>query len=132
MKNTLANFASKCVNAYKDYATTLNNISEELGLQNKVASLSNCAVADELTHTIRNIAYAGREPNHETICKYLKQAIEDLASGMDTADVLGKYDGILYNLRNPKSEYRGYRAKILIIDDLCDINKEELKEILKE
>lgn len=95
MKNTLASFASKCLNTYKDYATTLNNISEELGLQNKVASLSNCAVADELTYTIRKIAYAGREPNHETICKYLKQAIEDLASGMDAADVLGKYDRML-------------------------------------
>lgn len=100
IKNTLANFASKCLNIYKDYATTLNNISEELNLQNKVASLSNCAVADALTYTIRNIAYAGREPNHETICKYLKQAIEDLANGMDSADVLGKYDMILYNLQH--------------------------------
>lgn len=102
--NILASLASKCFNTYKDYATILNNISEELGLQNKVASLSNCAVADELTHIIRNIAYAGREPNHETICKYLKQAIEDLASGMDAADVLEKYDSIFYDLRNPKAE----------------------------
>ena len=102
--NTLASLASKCFNTYKDYATILNNISEELGLQNKVASLSNCAVADELTHIIRNIAYAGREPNHETICKYLKQAIEDLASGMNAADMLCKYDSILYDLRNPKPE----------------------------
>lgn len=117
------------MNIYKNYETTLNNISEELGLQNKVASLSNCAVADELTHTIRNIAYAGREPNHETICKYLKQAIEDLASGMDAADVLGKYDNILYDLRKP--EHRGYRAKILILDDLCNVDKEELKEAIK-
>lgn len=75
IKNTLANFTSKCLNTYKDYAITLNNISEELGLQNEVASLSNYAVADELTYTIRKIAYANREPNHETICKYLKQAI---------------------------------------------------------
>ena len=28
--------------------------------------------------------------------------------------------------------YRGYRAKILIVDDLCDIDKEELKEILNK
>lgn len=136
MQNKLTILVSKCMKkymeAYKDYATTLNNIKEELELQNKVASLSNCAVADELAHTIRNIAYAGREPNHETICKYLKQAIEDLASGMDSADVLGKYDKILYDLRNHKSEHRGYRAKILIVDDLCDIDKEELKEVMKE
>lgn len=132
MQNKLTNLALKCMDIYKDYETTLNNISEELGLQNKVASLSNCAVADALTYTIRNIAYAGREPNHETICKYLKQAIEDLASGMDAADVLWKYDNILYNLRKP--EYRGYRAEFLIVDDLCgidDVDKEELKETIK-
>lgn len=34
--------------------------------------------------------------------------------------------------KKQKPEHRGYRAKLLIIDDLCDINKEELKEILKE
>lgn len=95
IKNTLANFALKCLNTYKDYETTLNNISEELALQNKVASLSNYAVADELTYTIRKIAYADRESNHETICKYLKQAIEDLVGGMDAASMLGKYDTIL-------------------------------------
>lgn len=103
MKNKLATLVSNCMSLYKDYETTLNNISEELGLQNKVASLSNCAVADALTYTIRNIAYAGREPNHETICKYLKQAIEDLASGMDAADVLGKYDEILYEIYHWRS-----------------------------
>lgn len=98
MKNKLATLASNCMSLYKDYETTLNNISEELELQNKIASLSNYAVADELTYTIRKIAYASREPNHETICKYLKQAIEDLACGMAAADVLGKYDTILYEI----------------------------------
>lgn len=98
MKNKLINFVSKCVNAYKDYETTIINISEELELQNKVASLSNYVVADELTYTIRKIAYASRESNHETVCKYLKQTIEDLASGMNAADVLSKYDRILYEV----------------------------------
>lgn len=98
LKSILVNFASKCVGAYKNYATILNNISEEMELQNKVASLSNCAVADALIYTIRQIAYACIEPNHETICKYLKQAIEDLASGMDAADMLEKYDRILYEI----------------------------------
>lgn len=129
MQNKLTNLALKYMDIYKDYETTLNNISEELGLQNKVASLSNYAVADALTYTIRNIAYASRESNHETICRYLKQAIEDLASGMDAADVLGKYDNILCNLRKP--ELRGYKAKFLIVDDLCDVDKEELKEAIK-
>ena len=100
-------------------------------MKNKIALLSNYAVADELTYTIRKIAYAGKESKHETICKYSKQVIEDLASGMDAADVLGKYDKILYDLQNPKSEHRGRRAEILIIDDLCDVDKEELEEAIK-
>lgn len=93
-------------------------------MQNKVASLSNCALADELTHTIRNIVYAGREPNHETICRHLKQAIEDLASGMDAADVLGKYDRILYNLQHG---YELEKVNIYLKEinwyEQCDKNK---------
>ena len=129
MKNNLANIALKWTSLYKDCTVALNNITVQLDLYNKVASLSNYEVADALIHTIGNIAYAGIEPNHETICRYLKQAIEDLASGMDAADVLWKYDNILCNLRKP--EHRGYRAKFLIIDDLCDVDKEELKEEIK-
>lgn len=143
MKNKLETIGSKIGELSKEYCKLvkdippcyvqqLNEISEIYELQNQVAALSNSSIADALTHTIRNIAYASRESNHETICKYLKQAIEDLASGMDAADVLWKYDKILYDLRNHKPEYRGYRAKILIVDDLCDIDKEELKETLKE
>lgn len=144
MKNKLETIGSKIGELSKEfcklmkdippyYVQQLNKISEIYGLQNQVAALSNSSVANALTQTIKQIACADREPNYEAICKYLKQAIEDLASGMDTADVLGKYDKILYNLKNPKQEHRGYRAKLLIVDDhLCDIDKEELKEMLKE
>lgn len=100
MKNILANFASKCLNTYKDYETTLNNISIELKLQNEVASLSNCAVADELMYVVKQIAYANRESNHETICKYLNEAIKDLLGGMSAADMLEKYDRVLYDFKN--------------------------------
>lgn len=99
LKQIIKNGALKCVNVYEHYATTLNNISIEMGLKTQVASLSNCAVADSLMYTIKQIAYASPEPNHETICWYLEDAIEDLVSGMDAAEVLWKYDIILYNLK---------------------------------
>lgn len=144
MKNKLETVGSKIGELSKEFCNLmkdippccierLNEISEIYGLQNQVAALSNSFVADALTQTIKQIAYAGRESNHETICKYLKQGIEDLASGMNAADVLGKYDNILYDLRNPRPKHIGRRADILIIDDLCgdDVDKEELKEIIK-
>lgn len=99
LQQIVGNGVLKCINAYEHYATMLNNISTEMELQTQVASLSNCAVADSLMYTIKQIAYASPEPNHETICWYLEDAIEDLASGMDAAEVLWKYDIILYNLK---------------------------------
>ena len=36
------------------------------------------------------------------------------------------------NIKNTPPEHRGYRAKILIFDDLCDVDKEELKEVLNK
>ena len=110
----------------------LNEISKICELQNQVAVLSNNRIADALMNTIKHIAYAKAEPNYETMCKYLKQAIEDLVSGMDEVDMLCKYDKILYDLRNPKQEHRGYRVKVLIVDDMCNVDKEELKEILNK
>ena len=82
--------------------------------------------------TIKHIAYSKSESNYETCCIYLEEAIKDLMSGMDAVDMLWKYDKILYDLRNPKPKHRGYRAKIFIIDDICDIDKEELKEVLNK
>ena len=38
-----------------------------------------------------------------------------------------KYESI----NNTSPEHRGYRAKILISDDLCDVDKEEVKEVIK-
>lgn len=110
----------------------LNEISKIYELQNKVAALSNSRIADALMDTIKQIAYSKLESNYETCRIYLESAIKDLASGMDAVDMLWKYDNILYDLRNHKQEHRGYRANILIIDDLCDIDKDILNEVLKE
>lgn len=117
---------------HKEITDEINRIIKLLELQNQIAALSNSNIADALMDTIKHIAYAKAESNYDTCYMYLEEAIKDLMSGMDAVDVLWKYDKVLYDLRNPKQEHRGYRAKILIVDDLCDIDKEELKEILKE
>lgn len=78
----------------------LNEISKICELQNKVAALSNSRIADALMDTIKHIAYAKAEPNYETCCIYLEEAIKDLMSGMDAVDMLCKYDMILYNLQH--------------------------------
>ena len=77
------------------YVQRLNEISKVCELQNQVAALSNSRIADALMDTIKHIAYAKTEPNYETICMYLEEAIKDLMSGMDAVDMLEKYDRIL-------------------------------------
>lgn len=142
MKNKLETIGSKIGELSKEFCKLikdvppccverLNEISKIYELQNKVAALSNSRIADALMDTIKQIAYSKLKPNYETYCIYLEEAIKDLMSGMDAVDMLWKYDNMLYDLRNPKQEYRGYRANMLIIDDLCGIDKEELKEIIK-
>lgn len=85
---------------HKEITDEINRITNLLELQNQVAALSNSSIADTLMQTIKQIACACRESNYETMCKYLKQAIEDLASGMDATELLWKYDAILYNLQH--------------------------------
>ena len=126
-------FISDNVSYYhKEITDEINRITNLLELQNQVAALSDSSIADALMDTIKHIAYAKAESNYETCCMYLKEAIKDLMGGMDAVDMPWKYDKILYDLRNPKPEHVGYRAKILIIDDICDIDKEELKEVLNK
>ena len=143
MKNKLETIGSKASELAKElcrlikeippyYAQRFDEISKVCELQNQVAALSNCRIADVLMDTIKQIAYAKAEPNYDTYCRYLEEAIKDLMGGMDAVEMLWKYDKVLYDLRNPKPEHRGYRAKILIVDDLCDIDKEELKEMLNK
>lgn len=114
------------------YRAQLKGYSKICELENEVAKLSNCAVARALDDTLKEIAQMSSTSYFETLPKYLNQAIEDLASGMDAVDMLWKYDNILYEMRNPKSEHRGYRVGNLIIDDLCDIDKDILNDALKE
>lgn len=76
------------------YTQRLNELSKICELYNNVASLSNYCVAEVLMDTIKRIAYSSTNPNHEVICEYLEKAIADLMSGMDTIEMLGKYDEI--------------------------------------
>lgn len=77
----------------------LNEISEIYELQNQVAALSNSSIAIALVKTIKELDIVSAKPNHETICTYLREAIEDLESGMDEVDVLLKYEDILYRMK---------------------------------
>lgn len=112
---------TKCISSY--YTRRIGEISDILTLQNQVAALSNSSVADALMQTVKQIAVESVESNYRVICTYLEEAIEDLMSGMDATEMLWKYDCILRRLKIGCQ--RGYRAKMLIYDDLCDINKEE-------
>lgn len=76
------------------YNERLNEISQVCDLYNGIVSLSNRNTADALMKIISQIAYGSLEPNHEVICKYLKEAVDDLASGMSATSVLYKYDEI--------------------------------------
>lgn len=79
---------------HKEIIEEINKLTKICELQNKVASLSNSSVANALMYTLKQIAYASTKPNHEVICEYLERAIEDLMRGMDTAEMLCKYDEI--------------------------------------
>lgn len=114
------------------YTEKLNEISKVYELQNQVVALSNRRVANALMDTISHIAYAKAESNYDTYCIYLKKAIKDLMSGMDAIEMLKKYDEVLYYLENPKTKYRGYRAEIIVVDDLCGIDKDTLNELIEE
>lgn len=108
----------------------LSNILKEqsklLELYNKVDSLSNYRVASALMNIIKQISYTKAESNYETCCMYLEEAIKDLMSGMDATEMLWKYDMILYDLKY--GHKKGYRAKVLIVDDLCDI---DINDVIK-
>lgn len=112
------------------YIERFNEISKVCELQNRIAALSNNHIADAIMGIIKQIAYSKTESNYETICMYSEEAIKDLASGMDEVDVLCKYDKILYDLKY--GHKRGYRAKVLIIDDLCDVDKDIVKNELEK
>lgn len=65
-------------------------------LTNAIADLSSRKMAKALDYTIAEIACTHAAPNFETREMYLREAIKDLASGIDETDVLLKYEDILY------------------------------------
>lgn len=106
------------------YVQRLNEISKVCELQNQVAALSNSRIADALMDTIKHIAYAKAEPNYETCCIYLEEAIKDLMSGMDAVEMLWKYDNILYDLTNKdKLEKANMFLKEIHWYEQCNKNK---------
>lgn len=72
---------------------------ELCGLVNAIANLSDRTTARVLDETIKEIAYASTEPNFEVQEKYLREAIMDLAGGMDATDMILKYEDILYRCK---------------------------------
>lgn len=80
---------------YEQYGE-LQKYSELCRLTNTIADLSSDKIARALDYTIKEITYASIEPNFEIRKKYLREAVKDLASGMDETDVVLKYDDILY------------------------------------
>lgn len=49
-----------------------------------------------LMDIFKQIAYTSPESNTKVCSRYLQEAIKDLAGGMNNADVIFKYDKILY------------------------------------
>lgn len=68
-------------------------------LTNAIANLSSRKTAKALDYAIAEIACTYAAPNFETREMYLREAIKDLASGMDEVDVLLKYEDILYKCK---------------------------------
>ena len=82
-------------NQYKEF----QKHSDLCRLINAIADLSNNKMARALDCTIKEIAYASVESNYEIRKQYLSEAIRDLLSGMDEADVILKYEDILYRMK---------------------------------
>ena len=81
-----------CAEQYEE----LQKYSELCRLTNAIADLSSYSVARELDYIAKEIAYASTESNFEVRKKYLSEVIKDLLSGMDYADVILKYEDMLY------------------------------------
>lgn len=84
-----------CVEQYEEF----QKYSELCGLVNAVANLSDRTTARALDETVKEIAYASTEPNFEVQERYLREAVMDLAGGMDATDMILKYEDILYRCK---------------------------------
>lgn len=114
LKDNIKHIPMYCVEQYEEF----QKYSELCRLTNAIATLSNSRVARTLDETIKEIAYASLEPNPDIREKYLREAIKDLASGMDVVEVIEKYDKIW------ASNCRGLRSKIILVDDHSSYYKE--------
>lgn len=71
-------------------------------LINAIVDLSDIKTACALDDTIKEIAYMSPQSNYEIRRIYLSEAIKDLLCGIDKADVILKYDEILYKNKGVK------------------------------
>ena len=94
-KDVIKYVPAYCSEQYEEF----QKYSELCRLINAIADLSSRKVARVLDDTIRQIAYSLPKLNFEIRKKYLSEAIKDLLSGMDEADVLLKYEDILYKMK---------------------------------
>ena len=94
-KEVVKGVPTYCSEQYEE----LQKYSELCRLINAIADLSSRKVARVLDDTIRQIANSLPKSNFEIRKKYLSEAIKDLLSGMDEADVLLKYEDILYRIK---------------------------------
>ena len=84
-----------CVEQYEEF----QKYNELCGLVNAIANLSDRTTARVLDETVKEIAYTSAEPNFEVQKRYLREAIMDLAGGMDATDMILKYEDVLYKCK---------------------------------
>ena len=132
IKNLYKLIKHNTILSYNEAVDALIKYSEICELENEVASLSNWAVARALDSTLKEITCMGTKPNMETQKAYLELAIKDLISGMDAAEMLWKYDRILYKMKYPRPRGNcGYRDDMLIIDEFREIDVSDVINNLK-
>ena len=100
IKDIIKYFPTYCSECYEEFQKyTQINI-----LINTIVDLSSLSIARALDSTIKEISYALPESNFEVRERYLESAIIDLVNGMDSSDVLMKYDRILYEIKGVRHD----------------------------
>ena len=95
LKDLIKYVPTFCHEQYEEFL----KYGELCGLVNAIVNLSDRTTARVLDETIKEIAYTSAEPNFEVQKRYLREAIMDLAGGMDATDMILKYEDILYRCK---------------------------------
>lgn len=95
LKDVVKYIPTYCSEQYEE----LQKYSELCRLTNAIADLSSSKVARALDYVIKEMAYVLPESNFKIRKRYLSEALKDLANGIDEADVILKYEEMLYRSR---------------------------------